>query len=470
MEKPEDSIVIIRNNEMDNVEIYTNLFIRTMSEIESLEEFYEHSKETENELTRELDSKYKTGLKIAELFNSVLEKKGKEEKNNRINEIKDMMITETQKLSDICTPLPLSEDSKAILFYLEKSHSHNPNESIQKYNNLNRFKKILNESVLSHIIVIFECFLTSLYRALIIQKPQKYLHDQQIPLMDILENKDCINRCIDNYIDNEMRDSLLLLSKICEKEKLEIDRYEKIQKTFTEIYYRRNAFIHTNGRANKIYMKKVDADLLRNIQENQLLYGDQNYIVNSISCLIKIVFYIIFELLQKEEINSSNFNPISLFFFGRLCKKQYHLTKNIYLALSKCDKFKFFDKTIFHVNYLISCKQTGDINTVKKELENFDVSAMQEKFVIAKNCLADNTEIVIDLLEKTYPNSFDAIAIREWPLFIEFRKTQEYQIFKNKHKDDFLIYELEENASESLIEDNNNLDDNANTDDFLDGN
>ena len=96
---------------------------------------------------------------------------------------------------------------------------------------------------------------------------------------------------------------------------------------------------------------------------------------------------------------------------------------------------------MYEVNYMIALKQQG--KSIAQNLEKFDTSAMQEQFVIAKYCLQDDNEAVYALLNKIYPNRMPMEAIRDWPLFIDFRKSKEYGQFVSEHKQDFNVYTFE---------------------------
>ena len=130
---------------------------------------------------------------------------------------------------------------------------------------------------------------------------------------------------------------------------------------------------------------------------------------------------------------------------------------NIYGILVKNKDFSFLDKSMFEVNRMIALKQQG--KSIQKLLEGFDVSAMQEKFAIAKYCLQDDFDSVYTLLSRTYPESFNATAVRDWPIFIDFRNTEQYEKFKLEHSNDFQQYlfdmeEIIDNSENSSIIEN----------------
>ena len=109
---------------------------------------------------------------------------------------------------------------------------------------------------------------------------------------------------------------------------------------------------------------------------------------------------------------------------------------------------KFSDRLICRINYLISAKQMNENELVEQELNDLDVSATESQFKIAKECLSDHFDMVFKMLNETYPESFDARALKEWPIFINFRDTEYYHQFVDAHESDFAIQTLDDYQSE----------------------
>ena len=111
---------------------------------------------------------------------------------------------------------------------------------------------------------------------------------------------------------------------------------------------------------------------------------------------------------------------------------------------------------MYEINYINALKLQG--KDIDELIKGFDVSIATDEFIIAKNCLLDNHQNTYDLLLATYPQSFNAEAIREWPIFKIVRETDYYKDFIKIHKDDFETYLFEddnpkENAQENIHED-----------------
>ena len=104
---------------------------------------------------------------------------------------------------------------------------------------------------------------------------------------------------------------------------------------------------------------------------------------------------------------------------------------------------------MYRINYLNAIKQIGEIELLNKELQNLDVSIATDNFKIAKLCLQNKNSEIYEKLDKTYPHSFGAVEIKEWPIFINFRESEEYNKFCKAHAEDFLNEELLDDSTDS---------------------
>ena len=426
-----------------------NSFQSAMRDVESLNEFFYRSNKTLVDYQLYNEKSCLQGKKIADLFDQIVEYDGYKERNKKIEEIKSIELEPGIKVSDVCNIVPCSKENDTLRYSIKKEYRnklcYSPTEAKKKYDHINKYEYILKESILSHIIVSFENYLSQIYRLLLETTPLLYFENQTILLADVFKENflEAITDKFESEIDNKMRNSLDALSLICAKENIDINRYEKIVESFTEIYYRRNAYVHTQGKANKDYMKKVSSSFLKNISDNDFLVCDDIYIENSIITLCKLLFSIAYELLVKFNATVENIEAISMIFFEKLKQKQYILCKYAYYSLSQNKSVPFLNRTMYRMNYINAAKQLDEKDLVKKELEKLDISIATDNFKIGKHCLEDNYEQVYKMLKETYPNTFDAIAIREWPIFINFRETELYEKFASEHADDFEMQCLE---------------------------
>ena len=329
------------------------------------------------------------------------------------------------------------------------------------YGKRKEYNYILISSILSNIIIIFEKMLEKIYKCLLLANPKKYFENQTLLISELFfeDIKDTINKKIESEIESKMYDSLKTLTIIMTKENIVIDRYEQILEDFKEIYYRRNCYIHSSGRVNKKYIENVSSKYKKNLKQDILLHCDNQYINNALNTLTKIIFSIIFELIKiQDTFDERSVTKLANYFFECLKENEYEIAKTAYLALYKCKELDSKDQKMYEINYINALKQLGNKKEATNLIEQLDVSIATDNFRIAKECLANNNKKVYDMLQQTYPDSFRALEIREWPIFLNFRESKYYQKFVNEHLTDFEIQEIEQNKKENNVDTEKEID------------
>ena len=249
--------------------------------------------------------------------------------------------------------------------------------------------------------------------------------------------REVVQECIRDEVESNMFDSLKTLEMISKKEGIDINRYENILEEFKEIYFRRNIYVHNEGKVNDKYISSVSEKYRKNVKNEDKLLTDDEYLKKSINVLYKVVGALFYEIQMQldpkyEEWKHAFFSIA----FKLLCNENYCVAQHFYYRLSKCQYSCFRDKTMSRINYITSLKQQGYEKNVKDELETLDVSIATENFKIAKMCLEDKNEEVYNALNKNYPDPYSAELVRDWPLFINFRKTEFYRKFVEEHAED----------------------------------
>lgn len=440
---------------MERIKRILEIFQDTIKNIESLSDFYNRSDQTLVIYKQELENEYVYARNINDALNALFDIDSYKERNKKLKVINRIIIDDKNKLSDVCEVVPFEKDNQNFISYsmnneLLDIEKYDPNNAVKIIEQIKQYEYILDESVLSHIVVSFENFLSNIYRYLICNNPNMYLAGQTVLLTDLLQNNfpETFAEKIENEVTSKMYDSLSTLKMISEKEKISVEKYKNTISSFAEIYYRRNAYVHTSGRANKDYLDKVDKSFSKNLKIDDKLFCDKDYLIKSIYTLNQLIFAITFELLAKENASSNAIMVLGNYYFDKLKKGDYELTKYVYKEMSKYKGITFADRLMYRINYIISVKHLGENKLVNRELETLDVSAAEMQFKIAKECLNENYEKVYNMLSESYPESFPAIAIRDWPIFIEFRETEYYKKFIELHQEDFRIQQIEDSNLE----------------------
>lgn len=421
-------------------------FNNAVVELEALHAYYTQTRDSIIRSEIEYNTKYKLSLEIAELFDKLYDK-AIENRRAYLEEIQNTVLSNNCPLKNMLT-ISLSEDCEKIQYSLKHGPTktvYDPKKARAKQKYLRNQKHIFTRSILSNIIVSFEQYLSCYYETLMIHQPKAYLEDKKIRAVDIIEFDfaDILKNLIRKEVESNMFDSLKLLDKIKEKSGIEIDRYIKIRDEFEEIYYRRNACIHTNCCVNAIYLEKVAEKYKKGKSLDDELICDDIYLDNAISVVYKIVSSLHYELLKCIEAESKEYdNSLAMLGFSAMQEGNYSLSEYIYGILRRHKSFEYRTKAIYEINYINSLKLQN--KNIAELLDKFDISIATDEFKIAKECLLGNDEKVYNLLSATYPNSFDAMQIREWPIFVKFRESEHYTKFAEEHIEDFEKYDFEE--------------------------
>lgn len=369
---------------------YYAIFASAIKDIEALKEFYQRTRRSINQYKMSIDAEYSCGKKIADLLDDVFTQDTIESRNLKIDEIGEEIIFDGVKLKDICEITKFEKDSSTMYFVMDKEYKtkkYSPIIARQKYSDIQKNEHILTVSILSNIVIVFESTLARIYRCLIRENPTKYFENQSISLAAVFSNfSKALDEKLDVEVESKLYNSLEFLSLLENKENIKIDRYDHLKTQFTEIYFRRNSYVHTEGCANKKYLQNVDKKYTDKIEEGDLLVCDDVYIDNAILVLTKILFSIIFELLSIRNADSDLVGYIGDYFFNKLKRKEYELSSYGYYVLSKYSKLDFRDRTMYRVNYINAEKQLHHFDAVKNELDGLDVSIATDDFKIAKEC------------------------------------------------------------------------------------
>lgn len=416
-------------------------FKNAIQEVEALREFYIMYHNTWIKSKIEFEQQYATALQISDSIEKLLDS---EDPENDYLRIQESNIGETKFKEIIELRIRRENKSTRVSYLMNKRFSdQDPQKAHDQKYKYDQQREIFIRSILSNIVIIFERYLAQIFEFLVVLNPEKYFEGKTVKISELIYSspKQIISNEVRKCVSENMYDSLNTLDMMKVKSGFNIDRYTPIQDDFEEIYYRRNIFVHNSGIANEIYLNNIAEKYKTKVQKDAKLLCDDVYIENAIGTLKKVICVLLYEFLLATDRETESYDILADIAFSSLSNKEYLFCEFIYNILRRHKQFDFADKTLYQVNYMIALKQQG--KPISKELEKFDTSAMQERFVIAKYCLQDDNKAVYALLKEIYPEQLPMEAIRDWPLFINFRNSEEYRKFVAEHKQDFNIYTFE---------------------------
>ena len=223
--------------------------------------------------------------------------------------------------------------------------------------------------------------------------------------------------------------------------KFKLETYQDIWDNFIEMDLHRNIIVHNMGRVNALYIDKLPKSCAK-VEEGDYLSCSQECIQQKTNNLIKFA-YLLYYLVGSSDVDLEELDKVA---FDLLKKENWEVAEFAYSLLLKIKKLDNAQKLAYFINKLNAKKHLFGLETVRLEIQEIDVSGMEIMFRVAKNLLLEEYATILEDLEQCYPDDYDAFALQTWPIFIEFRKTDEYKKFREKHKDTFGQYEYSPKA------------------------
>ncbi|MGN0497003.1 MAG: hypothetical protein ACI4GW_12320 [Lachnospiraceae bacterium] len=418
---------------------FTLLLEQAINKIQNLREYYEHQLVSiYDHLDEELET-YKYGVLLEKYFFSKsvnLEIELSEEELEEINQIVEACEVEDRSDGVVVRYKLKDLDEKY------KKYELNPQKAMTEYIKLSEQPTILSESTLMMLLVRYEEAIAGIFKYILMEYPDAYLKEKSITYSELMTlNTDIkeVKRCfIEKEVDEFMRLPIsdwynLFAQKHKTKFIFENGEFER----FKEIYYRRNLVVHNQGKVNDIYIKNVDECAIESVERGDVLEVSREYMFKAFD-LTQLILYGTFWGLKKlskdkEELEKRMFDMA----FKHMENGEWLISEYAYKIMmdekGQSDADKFCNK----VNYWISVKNQGRFEDIKEEIDGCDVSAMCEQFKVAKYALLDEHAKVSSVLEKIIGTEMPSCYIEQWPLFIQYRKSEEYKTFRDKHREEF---------------------------------
>ena len=307
---------------------------------------------------------------------------------------------------------------------------------------------IHGSNTLIMLITRFEEFISSLISEVYLLYPQKYLDKQQISFSEI-ENcgvDEVRKKIVYREVDALMRQSYTEWFKLFESHGFKFDNCQEALEALKEIYARRNILVHNAGTVNEIYLKNVPNS---SAKKGERLYATNTYLKSAFQTIRIIIFTIMLEAVRfvKEDKDEYLYSIFEIA-FELLKDKQHVLCKHIFNNLKNHKDATDDTRKLSQINYWLSVKGAEGAKAILDEVRVFDTSALNRRFHLAKLVLLEEYSKATNLISDMYnKDEIGVSALREWPLFEDYRMSDEYAAFKEEHQSDFVATEIEKEAS-----------------------
>jgi len=330
-----------------------------------------------------------------------------------------------------------AQDDEKKIYSVPIEKQSRVNHLREKSSSLRTSIKLLPRNFLVSFVSEFDCFLGALLKVIYIKNPEllndserKITYTELLAFDSLKEAKEQIlEKEVESILRKSHAEQFLILEN---KFNLKLKKGLKVWSEFIEIAERRNLFVHSNGIVSSQYLKVcsqhgVDTE---GIFVGDKLTVDSEYLKKSYNVIYEVSVKLAHVLWRKifpgeREIADKNLNDVC---FDLVSKKRNKLASVLLeFAISLPKHHSDTIKRIMIINLAQAYKRSDCVDKCIELLSRFDWSATGYEFKLAISVLNEEYEKASSLL-KTVVTAGDISEkeVVDWPLFIEFRETDEF--------------------------------------------
>lgn len=310
----------------------------------------------------------------------------------------------------------------------------NIKKASQEFEKYCQLMVIHNNNALVSMLIRLESFFQDYFEWLVKKYPDRYLQDKSIKYTEILKydfegvKQQLTREAADAIMSQPLREWL----RVIRTHKYRLDSLNPYLDEFNEMYYRRNIIVHNNGEVNRMYLSNVKNN---KVELGTRLNTDREYIMNAYSTSMIIVYGLLYATLKS---NPDDLAPYLSFLFSagfsHMLEGDWKIGKFIFSTLSHDQNQNEVDIILSQINFWICKKNSGEFKEIKEEIEKVDYSAMNSSIKMAREMLLNNFDLGTTFLEEAIKSGQMAPdSVETWPIFIQYRKTNQYKQFKERY-------------------------------------
>lgn len=309
--------------------------------------------------------------------------------------------------------------------YLPKSIK----KEYQKFEVEEKQQEILYSGFLMLLVTYFENLVAGVLKKDFIKYPKRISLDEKSVsyklLSEIGDIEEIKSILIDQEVTNKMYESLDDWKKYFQKcLKLKLRSWDEKYDELKEIIARRNLYVHNNGIINNIYVKSVNNIKREDIGEN--IGINREYIDNAINIIEYVGISLVIEIWVKEyaEDEDEVKNITNMIYEEYLETERWEMAKHFYEICIENKKLSTADEILCKINSWQCYKWLGEYDKIKDEVEKIDLSAYKPMYTLGILALKEDYKKFFEFYDEQ--TDIGEAELKEWPLFIELRKSEEY--------------------------------------------
>ncbi|SFB91819.1 hypothetical protein SAMN05660443_0927 [Marinospirillum celere] len=309
--------------------------------------------------------------------------------------------------------------------------------------------KLIPRNFLVSFVSEFDCFLGSLLKVIYSKKPE-LLNDsaRQISYTDLLAFE-TLEEAKEQVLEKEI-ESILRKSHSEHFSTLETKFDVKLRKgldiwsEFIEITERRNLFVHSNGIVSSQYLKvcKAHGVNIEGVTIGCSLSVDSDYLKRAYEVIFEIsvkLAHVLWRKLFPDEREESD-NNLNNVCFNLVSKNKNKLSSALLeFAIGLPKHHSETVKRMMIINLAQAYKRSDKKDKCAEILKRYDWSATGYEFKLAVAVLDEDYKLSAKLIATVVKTGdLSEKEIVEWPLFREFRKTEDFiNVFKELFNKDY---------------------------------
>lgn len=316
------------------------------------------------------------------------------------------------------------------------------NEPVKLFKDIektNLADKLILRSFIISLISQYDAFLGRLIRSLFLVQPESLnISEKNITfaqLQSFGSIEDAKEYIMEKEVETVLRKSHSEQFDWLER-KFDIKLREglSVWSAFIEVTERRNLFVHNNGVVSSQYMnicKENKVEIAKDIQLGSQLEATTDYFKKAYESVFEIgvkLAHVLWRKVQPADREKAD-QKLNGICYDLLAEERFRLACILLDFAVDMKKFSSEQrKRTFIVNRAQAYKWAGDFEKAKKIITNEDWSAASDDFKLAEAIILDDYDRAYILMRKIGSDGdVDKKAYREWPLFRDIRKTEEFQ-------------------------------------------
>jgi hypothetical protein len=305
-------------------------------------------------------------------------------------------------------------------------------------------RELLYRGIVTGLVGQFEVLIAELAHAFYRRAPDAVGADEKLLSVNDLKRFGSIDDALDFVVSNRVED--LLRGSVHDWQKffstrlkIDLSQHAPDWERFVESIQRRHVIVHAGGRITRRYLENVAPAVVQAYFADASLGTrislDADYIsacVRSFEITGLLLGYHCWSKLHDEELSLME-EDLNENIYALLCAKEWKTVRALALWASHVAGLSSQFRIACQMNYWQASKHLGLWNEVRRDVENFDCSALRPVYALARAALLEDADQFFWILDDADGAQMDRRAWLEWPIFAPIRSDQRFNAYLRRY-------------------------------------